>query len=201
MNTIWCIMTAISIILLIVQGQAGSVIGTLIGSGVSAVNFAMKLAALNCVWCGVINLSEDAGAIKWLSKIIDKPIRKLFGDITDKALNLVTVSLAANMAGLSGAATPAAVTAIEEMDKTNKTTSATYAMTMLFVINASGLSIIPTTVIGMRAAAGAAMPADIVLPNLAVTIINTIIGIILVELFYKTKQKKPKQYIKKAINS
>jgi len=188
MNVIWCIITTLSIIMMMIKGEAGLVVSTLIGSGTSAVNFCLRLAALNCIWCGIIKLSEDAGIINVMSRVLSKPIKWLFGEMNEKATHFVTVSLAANITGLSGGATPAAVNAINEMDKDNNTANATYPMTMLFVINASGLSLIPATVIGLRASAGSASPADIVLPNFIVTLINTAIGVLLVMLVYNRRK-------------
>ena len=137
-------------------------------------------------------MAEDAGVIGVLSGILGKPVRKLFGNIPDKAAELVTLSIAANVSGLSGGATPAAVGAIKIMDSVNDSDSASYPMTMLFVINACGLSVIPATVIGMRASAGAAVPADIVLPNFLASAVTTAAGILLVGIFGKKQKTRTK---------
>lgn len=205
MNVIWCVITVISVVLMLVKGDGGVVFTTLIGSGTSALNFCLRLAAMNCIWCGIIKLAEAAGTINLLSSILKKPIRRLFGNISDKAVELVTLSIATNVSGLSGGATPAAVSAIAEMDKNNTTDASTYPMTMLFVINACGLSVIPSTVIGMRAQAGAVVPADIVLPNLIVSSITTALGILGTMLLYRKESlflhKKTAKSVVKALKS
>ncbi len=192
MNIIWCAITLISVALMIIGGNGGQVLTTLTGSGTHALEFCTRLAALNCVWCGIIRMAEDAGVIGVLSGILGKPVRKLFGNIPDKAAELVTLSIAANVSGLSGGATPAAVGAIKIMDSVNDSDSASYPMTMLFVINACGLSVIPATVIGMRASAGAAVPADIVLPNFLASAVTTAAGILLVGIFGKKQKTRTK---------
>ncbi len=201
MNIIWCVITVLSIILMITKGQGGQVITVLLGSGREALDFCLRLTALNCVWCGIIKTAEDAGVIKALSGILKKPVKKLFGEVSDKASDLVTLSIAANLSGLSGGATPAAVGAIKEMDLSNNSDCATYPMIMLFVINACGLSLVPATVIGMRASAGAVVPADIVLPNFIVSLSVTVIGISAVKLLLGKKAFRPLSQPKRQPNT
>jgi spore maturation protein SpmA len=85
---------------------------------------------------------------------------------------------------------------MKEMDKQNKGISPTFPMLLLFMLNLSGLSLIPTTVIGLRATYQSANPADIFLPNLIVTTLNTLIAIALAFIFSKKERRQDKIEIK-----
>ena len=103
------------------------------------------------------------------------------------------MNVSANLLGLGNAATPMAITAINRMDDGNPRASTD--MIMLTVISATSLQILPTTVIGMRATAGSANPADFLFPSLVATVLSTLIGIIGVKIcariFDRPRRKSP----------
>ena len=122
-----------------------------------------------------------------LSKLL-KPLNKwLYGNVTEVAAGYVSLNLASNLLGVGNAATPSAISAIREVEHGEKLSR---FGAMLFVVNATSVQLLPTTVIGLRASMGSADPSDIILPNLLATIVTSIVGIALVFVAYgKTKKE------------
>lgn len=145
----------------------------------------VSLMAVYCVWMGLINIVKDCKLAESLSKKAKPVIKKLFGDVSDDAMGDLSLNLSSNLLGVGGASTPTALSALKKMDKGDG--RPTKGMLMLFVINSCGLSVIPATVIGMRAGAGSAAPADIILPCLLAGVITTALGVLLVSLLVKDK--------------
>lgn len=188
MNILFTVFFAISMILLLMRGEGGNIPMIIGGACDKALAFSLSLAGVYCLWMGLMRIAEDCGLLKSLSKAVAPCVRKIFGNISDKARSLVTLSLAANMLGLSNAATPISISAIKQMDEDSPSEKPSYAMTMLFVMNVCGVALVPTTVIGMRAASGSTSPADIFLPNLIVNLLNTVIAAFLTWLVSKNEK-------------
>jgi len=167
-----------------------AVLPSMLTSGKNAIELCLTLLAVYAVWMGLLQIMEDSGLNKKLSKVLKPATDKLFGKLDPKTNEYVCMNISANMLGMGGAATPMGIKAMQSMDDGSGT--ATYAMIMFFVLNATSLQLLPTTVIGLRAAAGSADSTNIVLPSLIVTITTTVIGILLVWMFngiYKRKNK------------
>ena len=109
---------------------------------------------------------------------MQKPIKKLFGNDNNEVCDNVATNLSANLLGVGNASTPPAILAIKKMDKGDG--KMTKGMAMLFVVNACGLQLIPTTIIGIRVSMGSNNPTDIILPCLLTSVVTTIVGILLV---------------------
>lgn len=148
----------------------------------------VKMCGVYCVWLGFIKIMEDINALKAVGILLRPLIEKLFGQVNPKAKDYLVVNISANLIGVANAATPTAIKAIGEMDRGD--VKMTRGMAMLFVINATGIELLPSTVMSMRAAAGSASPADILLPSFIVNVVTTAIGILLVCLLYKKELDK-----------
>ena len=143
---------------------------------------AVTLAGIYIFWMAVAEIATRSGLIDKIAKFLKKPIKFLFGKQTDEVNSYVATNIAANMIGASGAATPAAIAAIEHMAKPEQT-KASPPMIMLFILAATSLQLIPTTIIGILQANGSTNPARIILPTFLVSLCSTVLGIILVKLF------------------
>ena len=104
----------------------------------------------------------------------------------EKAEEYASINLSANLLGMSGATTPFGIKTIEELDK-NKNTN--YATTMFFVINATSIQIIPSSVLALRISLDSANPSSIILPTILATTVSTIVGILLTKIFVKRDNK------------
>lgn len=137
-----------------------------------SLNVALTLFCIYAVWMGLAAVAERCGITGGLSRAMRPLCRKIFRTTSDKACEAAAMNLACNLLG-AGASTPFAVTAIAEFEKERNG----FAQRLLFVLNATGIQLIPTTVIALRAAYGSTAAADIVLPSLICSCIATLIAV------------------------
>ena len=160
-----------------VNGSGGEVASAMLKAAEEAVGTAISLAGAYAFFCGMLNIVRRAGAAERLGAALSPALRRLFGEgLPVEALEPVTMNLTANLLGLGNAATPMGIEAAKRMGKGMETASA--ALCLFLVINASSVQLLPTTVIALRAAAGAVNPAGITLPTLAATAVSTAVGIL-----------------------
>ena len=107
---------------------------------------------------------------------------------SNKAKDYIAMNMSFNMLGVGNAATPTGIKAFNELQDGSDKITAT--MVMLLVINATSIQLLPTTIIGMRVTAGSGNASDIIMPSLIATLVSTIVGIVLVKLFYSFKKQK-----------
>lgn len=134
-------------------------------------------------FCGLMNLLTDSKATEKLSRLLAPFFTKIFPDLPKDhpAYGFMTMNFAANFLGLDNAATPFGLKAMESMQETNTEKGrATNGQIMFLCLHAAGLTLIPTSIIGYRAAMGAANPADIMLPLIITSFIGTLAALIFV---------------------
>ena len=159
-----------------------AILGTMIAAGASGVQLAITLAGIYIVWMGIIQVAVDAGLIDALARVCRPLIRFLFGEQSDEVNALLATNISANMIGAGNAATPAAIDAIAKMS-TPEQTKASTPMIMLFILSATSMQILPTTVLGILEENGAANASGIILPTIVVGTLITVIGVIFVKIF------------------
>ena len=120
---------------------------------------------------------DRSGAVEALTRLVRPLLTRLFPNVGDDARHAIAMNLTTNMLGLGNAATPMGLEAMRRMGETSHSEAATDAMCMFLVINASSVQLFPTTVVALRAAAGSANPASIVLPTLVASALSTLTGI------------------------
>jgi len=148
----------------------------------------LGLTGVLTLWMGLMKVGEQGGAVKLLSRLIGPLFRRLFPKLPadSPAHGSMMLNVAANMLGLDNAATPMGLKAMKEMQEHNSEKEvASDPMIMFLVLNASGLVIIPVTIMVYRAQLGAANPADVFLPILIATYIATLAGLISVAIAQK----------------
>lgn len=148
----------------------------------------LGLTGVMTLWLGIMKIGEKGGAINYLSRIISPLFNKLFPDIPKNhpVHGSMVMNIAANMLGLDNAATPLGLKAMKELQEINPNKEkASNPMIMFLVLNTSGLTIIPISIMAYRALMGAANPSDIFLPILIATFVSTLVGIITVSIFQK----------------
>ncbi|MZP67193.1 MAG: hypothetical protein GT597_13695, partial [Bacteroidales bacterium] len=148
----------------------------------------LGLTGVLTLWMGLMRVGEKGGAVSLLSRAIGPLFRRLFPKLpaNSPAHGSMMLNVAANMLGLDNAATPMGLKAMKEMQEHNPDKEvASDPMIMFLVLNASGLVIIPVTIMVYRAQLGAANPADIFIPILIATYIATLAGLISVAIAQK----------------
>lgn len=187
MNVAFTALTLISLVMLTYLSPA-TAFPTMLQGVMSAISLIVKLTAIYAVWLSVLKMMQATGLDKKLSKLLRPVIKRLFKGESDETYGWISVNLAGNMLGMGGVATPAGIKAMQSMATADQTV-ASPNMILLLIINATSIQIIPATVIAMRATAGSADAASIMLPTLISTTVSTLSGIILCKVFSLTDRK------------
>ena len=148
----------------------------------------LGLTGVLTLWMGIMKVGEKGGAVGVMSRLINPFFRRLFPElpVTSPAYGSIMMNLAANMLGLDNAATPMGLKAMQQMQEENpKKDSASNAQIMFLVLNTSGLTIVPVSIMVYRAQLGAVDPTDIFIPILLATYFSTIAGLIAVAIYQK----------------
>ena len=146
----------------------------------------LGLTGVLSLWMGVMKIGEKGGVVNVLARFLSPLFTRLFPDIPKNhpVYGNIFMNIAANMLGLDNAATPLGLKAMEGMQELNaKKDTATNPMIMFLVLNTSGLTLIPVSIVTYRFQCGAAQPTDIFVPILIATFIATIAGIIITALY------------------
>ena len=151
-------------------------------SSETAFTTSLNLTGILALWLGIMKIGEQAGVVNVLARMLSPFLSKLFPDIprNHPVMGSIFMNIASNMLGLDNAATPTGLKAMSQMQELNtKKDTATNPMIMFLVLNTSGLTIIPTAILGYRSMYGAAQPTDVFIPILLATTIATLVGILI----------------------
>ena len=194
MSTIWIIIMLVSITVLIFTNPSAALEAMIKGAN-DSVALALNLVALYGIWLGLFEVLEKTGIADKLAKLLRPIVRKLFPGESDETEKFISMNISANLLGLGNAATPMGIGAVESMKPNEKNpTKASTNMIMLTVISATSLQIFPSTVIGMRAAAGSANPADFLFPCIVATVLSTVFGVIGVKVWAAVSSKLSEKF-------
>ena len=181
MNIIFGLVLTLSTTILLFNSP-NEVLSSFLSGGEKALTLTLKMVVIYAVWLGMFELLEQSGLAKKFAKLL-KPFNKfLFGNVPEKANDFISLNLSANILGMSGATTPMGIKSIQELEKHKGTT---YAISMFFVINATSVQIIPSSVLALRTSLGSNNPSSIIIPTILATLVSTNIGILLVKIFIK----------------
>ncbi len=147
-----------------------NVLPALLGGAEKSLKMAVTLFCIYAVWMGLSRVAEQSGLSRAAARGLKPLTKRLFKTESGAANENLAMNLSCNLLGIGGAATPYAVRAILELEKENND----FAQKLLFIINATSVQIVPTTVIALRAAAGSAAAADIFWPSLICTAFSTL---------------------------
>lgn len=157
-------------------------------SSKTAFEISLGLTGVLSLWLGIMKIGEKGGVVNALAKLLSPVFVKLFPEIPKghPVTGSIFMNIAANMLGLDNAATPLGLKAMEQLQDLNpKKDTATNPMIMFLVLNTSGLTLIPISIMVYRSQMGAAQPTDIFIPILLATFFSTLAGIIITSLFQK----------------
>lgn len=201
LNYIWIGLILIAVLMGIVQavffGQAdifSAILNSTFENAKTGFELSLGLTGVLSLWMGIMKIGERAGAVNSLGKVINPFFSRLFPDIPKghPVFGTMLMNISANMLGLDNAATPMGLQAMHELQDLNgDKTKASNAMIMFVVLGASGLTLIPTTIMAYRAQLGAANPADVFIPILIATYAATLVGLICVCIAQRIRLKDP----------
>ncbi|MGZ8287879.1 MAG: nucleoside recognition domain-containing protein [Telluria sp.] len=159
--------------------------GTFESAKASVMDIALPLAGVMTLWLGLMNVGEKAGAVGFIARIIAPFFSRIFPGVPKNhpATGHMVMNFSANMLGLDNAATPFGLKAMESLQEINpRKDEASDAQIMFLVIQTSGLTIIPLSIMAQRAILGAADPSDIFIPCLIATFVSTLVGVVTVSI-------------------
>lgn len=162
--------------------------GSTFESSKTAFEISLGLTGVLSLWLGIMKVGEKGGMVNALARLLSPVFCKLFPDIPKghPVTGSIFMNIAANMLGLDNAATPLGLKAMEQLQQLNtKKDTATNPMIMFLVLNTSGLTLIPVSIMVYRAQLGAAQPTDIFIPILLATFFSTMAGIIITSLYQR----------------
>jgi spore maturation protein A len=165
MNYIWMALILISLIVGALTGQLKAVTAAAVEYAGIAVDISLGLIGIMAFWLGIMKIAEKGGIIKILSRAIRPIARFLFPEIPrdHPAIGTMLMNIIANWLGLGNAATPLGLKAMQELQKLNKSKdTATNSMVVLLALNTASITLIPMTIIAVRARLGSANPFEII---------------------------------------
>jgi len=181
-NKIWGFFIVVGIIFSLVTGNINTINKEILECTNIAFDMIVKMFPVLALWLGIMKIAETSGLLKKLSNLLTPLLSKIFPEIPKghESLSLIASNIIANMAGLGSAATPFGLKAMDSLQKLNKKKdTASRSMITFLVLNTSGVTIIPTTIISLRMLHGSSDPTGIVLPCILATICSTIAGLLM----------------------
>lgn len=165
-----------------------AIIDSTFESAKTAFEISIGLTGALSLWLGIMKIGEKGGIVNSLARLLSPVFCRLFPDIPKghPVTGTIFMNIAANMLGLDNAATPMGLKAMGELQEMNKDkATATNPMIMFLVLNTSGLTLIPVSIMVYRAQLGAANPTDVFIPLLLATFFSTLTGIVVTSVFQK----------------
>lgn len=200
LNYIWIFFFLIAFVFALFAWATGDtmifqkIVDSTFDSSKTAFETSLGLTGVLALWLGIMKIGEKAGAVNVLARMLSPVFTRLFPDIprNHPVMGSIFMNIASNMLGLDNAATPTGLKAMAQMQELNpKKDTATNPMIMFLVLNTSGLTIIPTTILAFRASYGAAQPTDVFIPILLATTVATLAGMIITALWQRINLLQP----------
>lgn len=195
LNYIWIafflIAFVIALVRLVFMGDTEvfpAIINSTFDTSKTAFEISLGLTGVLSLWLGIMKIGEKGGVVNVVARVLSPVFTRLFPDIPKghPVTGSIFMNVAANMLGLDNAATPLGLKAMEQLQELNpKKDTATNPMIMFLVLNTSGLTLIPVSIMVYRAQMGAAQPTDIFVPILLATFCSTLAGIVITSLYQR----------------
>ena len=195
LNYIWIafflVAFAVALVRLIFMGDTEvfpAIMNSTFTSAKSAFEISLGLTGVLSLWLGIMRIGEKGGVVNVVARWLAPVFSKIFPDIPKghPVTGTIFMNFAANMLGLDNAATPMGLKAMEQLQELNsKKDTATNPMIMFLVLNTSGLTLVPISVMVYRAQLGAAQPTDVFVPILLATFFSTVVGLIITCLYQR----------------
>ena len=181
-NKIWVFFIIIGIIFCLFTDNVDVINNEILNSCKTALDMTFKIFPVMALWLGIAKIAEVSGLLKKLSLKLSGILKFIFPEIPKghQSLSYISSNIIANMFGLGNAATPFGLKAMQSLQELNtKKDTASRSMITFLVLNTSGVTIIPTTIISLRMMYGSVDPTSIVFPCIIITFTSTFIGLII----------------------
>lgn len=192
MSYIWGGMMIAAFFFSVIGGNTEAVAEAVLSGAEKAVTMAIGLLGIMCFWSGMLEVANRAGLTEKLARLMRPVMRFLFPSLSpdSPAANAMVMNMTANMLGLSNAATPLGLAAMQELDKINQNKEiASDEMCMFVIINTASITLLPTTVIALRATAGSKDAFGILLPVWISSLAALAVGVLAAKLLARRKKR------------
>lgn len=182
LNKIWSLFIIIGIISCIFTGNIKVINETILTSGKESLDMILNIFPMIAIWLGLMNIAIHSKLLDKLSNLLKPFLKRIFPDIPSNhdSLKYISTNIITNMFGLGSVATPSGLKAMKSLQELNKDkTTASKSMITFLVLNTSGVTIIPTTMISLRVMHKSVDPSRIILPCILATILSSIAGILM----------------------
>ena len=179
-SLVWGGLLLIGIVYSFISGNISLVNDEVLKSSAQALEMFLTMLPVMVLWMGLMQIASDSGLLSKVAYKFSFILKRLFPSIPEghESLGLIASNIIVNMVGLGGAATPFGLKAMEKLQELNsQKDTATPAMITFLVLNTSGVTLIPTSIISLRAMFGSANPSEIIGPALAATLCSTVAGL------------------------
>ena len=194
MSVIWTAMVAVSVVCGLLTGRGEAVAAAALEGASAAVTLSLAMAGALCLWMGLMEVMRRSGLADGLSRLLMPVLRLLYPRLKGdrEVMETVSANVSANLLGLGNAATPLGIAAAKRMyEHTGKRGTASDEMCLLVVCNTASIQLIPTTVAGVRAAAGCATPFDILPAVWLSSAISVAVGVTAAKLMARLWRNRP----------
>ena len=193
MNIIFCVMLLAGVLAAVFGGNLSGAQTALLSGGSEAISFCLSMAGAYAFFGGLLGVLRESGVTAAMARAMRAPMQRLFcfAPGEEAALDDICVNLSADLLGMGGAATPAGLAAMRMMAKAHRPDEPpSDAMLLFLTLNMCSVQLLPTTMIALRAAAGAQNPADITLPTLTATGISCAVAVILCKMMAAGRKRR-----------
>ena len=200
-NIIWAVLLVGGILIGVFTGNTEAVTEAALSNADTGVELALGLIGVMALWLGIMKIAEEAGLVQAIGRALTPVMKYLFPEIPKNhpAMGSIVMNMAANILGLGNAATPLGIKAMQELQDLNEEKeTASNSMCMFLAINTSSVTLVASSVVAYRLAAGSQNPAEIIGPTLVATIASTVAAVIAVKIFEKVSRNKQ---LKKTVTS
>lgn len=185
MNYIWFFMIVVSYIFSFFAGTTDAVTKSIFDGSEAAVTLVISLLGMMCLWTGMLEIAQESELTQKVQKLLFPVIHWLFPAVckNSEVAGAISMSMTANLLGLSNAATPLGLAAMEKLEARNfEKDTASDEMCMFVVINTASITLIPTTLLTIRTAFESTAPFEILVPVWIVSVLSLLSGIICAKL-------------------
>ncbi|MBR5156213.1 MAG: spore maturation protein A [Clostridia bacterium] len=193
MNYVWAGMIILAYVFAVSGGRTEAVTQSALDGAKGAVDMVISLLGMMCFWTGLLEIAKRSGLTEKLAKLASPLMRILFPKLKKEkeAQSAIIMNMIANFLGLSNAATPLGIKAMEELDRINgKKQIASSEMCMFVVINTASITLMPTTLITLRSAAGSTEPFSVIVPVWICSVLSVTAGIVAAKLFDRREDER-----------
>jgi len=193
-NKIWASFIIIGILYSILTNNVELISTEIIKGAENTLNMITKIFPVMALWLGIMKIAEESNLLKKISKLLSPIMKKIFPEIPEnhESISLITTNVVVNLFGLGNASTPIGIKTMKSLQELNKNKKeASHSMITFLVLNTTGLTIIPTTILSLNM--NAKNPTEIILPCFLASLSATIGGLIIDKILQR-KDKKCKTY-------